>query len=1017
MKKFLAILVTVAMLVSGICIAIPSSAEGDVVEYSINVELLEDDGKQVYVMVDIDENPGIYMTYMVLGFNTDALELVGEEEDGVFYPEASAGGVKGRKWDTEINVYGADSNIAEEFGYIGYLYTMFIPTSNNTTFANNTSTGNFYEVLFNVKEGMEKEAFNFDLFTCQNDPGNHIGTTEEQESYNVGYNVTVNGPTSYEEPDESESVTDSESESESESVSDSVSESESVTAPDSESESVSDSVSDSESESESVSDSESTTQTPDPKPEPGEDDFKINFTSEMKDGKYYVYADLENNTGIWSVKFKLGYNAEALALEDVLGGEIFTEEEVVTSAIDANPIVYTAVAENFSDYTNNGRLATFVFDILDCEAEAGLEVTADADDIIDSEAANVECYIVEAYAALAHVEGAAADCENDQVCVNCGLVIAEALGHDEKVVSGTPADCENSGLTDGVVCDRCGATIEAQEEIPALGHDEKVVPGTPATCTEAGLTDGLVCDRCGETLTAQTTIDALGHTPVETEGKDATCSEEGYTAGTMCDVCGEKLGGMEPIEKLPHTEVTVPGRNPTCAQVGLTDGVVCDVCGEVIVEQEEIAKKSHTPTNVKGYAATCTSEGLTDGSLCSVCGEVLVPQEVIPVKAHGPVVVPGYAATCTEAGLTDGKECKFCGTELLAQEVIPALGHDEKVVPGTPATCTEAGISDGIVCDRCGVTVKEQTPIAALGHTPEEIPAVAPTCTETGLTAGSKCSVCGEILVEQEEVPALGHTPEDVAEKAATCTEEGHKAGKQCSVCLVVLEGMEKIEKIPHTPVDVPAKEATEKEEGHTAGKKCEVCGEILEGVEKIPVKVPETTKDEETKAPEGTEGGEVDVKVEAVDKNTFAVTIPGKAVYQTATSIAYTFSYDDEKFEAAGVEGLDKEDYKITENADGSFTLTITNLDKVKNAAEGKDMFKLLFKNKTDAEVKAEDLNVKVVDSYKKAEETKAPEASKPGNAQTGDNMIFVVIIALVAVVGCAAVVVLRKRTSKAGK
>ena len=994
MKKFLAILVAVAMLVSGICVAIPSSAEGDVVEYSINVELMEEDGKQVYVTVNADQNPGIYMTYMVLGFDTDVLAVNYYEEDGDMYPNATAGGVfSGKKWSTDVMVYGEDSNIASEFGYIGYVYAMCTPSTTNTTFENNTKTGVIFEAVFDVKEGMETSEFDFDFFTCKNDAGNHIGTTANQESYNVDYVVTVNGPTSYEEPEET-TVPETEPETEPE-----------TTVPET------------TPETEPETTEPETTAKPEPKPEPDEDDFKINFTSEMKDGKYYVYADLENNTGIWSVKFKLGYNAAALALSEVVAGDIFTAEEIQTSANGANPVVFTAVAEDLTaNKTNDGKLATFVFDILDCEADAGLEVTADADDIIDNEAANVECFIVEGYTALAHVESAAADCVNDQVCVNCGMLIEKALGHVEKTVKGYEADCNNAGLTDGIECERCGETLKAQEPINALGHKEKTVKGHEADCINAGLTDGIECERCGETLKAQEPIDALGHNEVPTNGKDATCKEEGYTAGTMCDRCGEQISGMDPIAKLPHTEKTVPGRKPTCALEGLTDGIECSVCGETIKAQEPIEKKSHTPTNVKGYKATCTSEGLTDGSNCSVCGEVLVPQVVLEKTPHGPVTVAGYAATCTEAGLTDGKECKFCGIVLVAQEPIKALGHDIEVVPGKAATCTEDGLTDGATCTRCDY-VLEQEVIPATGHTPEAVPEVAPTCTETGLTAGSKCKVCGVELLAQEEIPALGHTPADVAEKAATCTEEGHKAGKQCSVCLVVLEGMEKIEKIAHTPVDVPAKEATEKEEGNTAGKKCEVCGEILEGVEKIPVKVPETTKEEETKAPEGTEGGKVEVKVETVDKNTFAVIIPGKAVYQTATSVAYTFSFDDEKFEAAGVEGLDKEDYKITENADGSFTLTITNLDKVKNAAEGKDMFKLLFKNKTDAEVKAEDLDVKVVDSYKKAEETKAPEATKPGNAQTGDNMIFVVIIAVVAVVGCAAVVVLRKRTSKAGK
>ena len=128
-----------------------------------------------------------------------------------------------------------------------------------------------------------------------------------------------------------------------------------------------------------------------------------------------------------------------------------------------------------------------------------------------------------------------ATCTEPKTCV-CGDTLGQALGHDQKTVAGKDATCTETGLTDGVVCDRCGETLIAQEEIPALGHDKKTVAGKDATCTETGLTDGVVCDRCGVTLKAQEEIPALGHkySAVVTAPGKLTAGFTTYTC-----VCGD----------------------------------------------------------------------------------------------------------------------------------------------------------------------------------------------------------------------------------------------------------------------------------------------------------------------------------------------------------------------------------------------------------------------------------------------------------------------------------------------
>ena len=110
------------------------------------------------------------------------------------------------------------------------------------------------------------------------------------------------------------------------------------------------------------------------------------------------------------------------------------------------------------------------------------------------------------------------------------------------------------------------------------------MPGTPPTCTSGGFTDSVVCERCGETLVAGEEIPAPGHdwgawgklnetlhqrvcandpTHVETEAhvwnegevtKPVTATQNGERT-FKCTVCGEVR--VEVIEKPPVTSANI----------------------------------------------------------------------------------------------------------------------------------------------------------------------------------------------------------------------------------------------------------------------------------------------------------------------------------------------------------------------------------------------------------------------------------------------------------------------------
>ena len=164
-----------------------------------------------------------------------------------------------------------------------------------------------------------------------------------------------------------------------------------------------------------------------------------------------------------------------------------------------------------------------------------------------------------------------------------------------------------------------GVNIVNEETHDCTAYEQTVLEAVPADCVNTGLTEGAQCSFCGKITTEQTEVAALGHTP-----SAVSCTE-----AQTCTVCQTVLAAAK-----GHTEVAVSGKPATCTEAGLTDGKKCSVCETVIVAQTEIAALGHTEVAVSGKAATCTEAGLTDGKNCSVCEAVIVAQEEIAALGH-----------------------------------------------------------------------------------------------------------------------------------------------------------------------------------------------------------------------------------------------------------------------------------------------------------------------------------------------------------------------------------------------
>ena len=104
MKKLIAILLSVLML----CALIPfatvavSAEEGITIVVEVSEEQVNA-GEEFEVTVYLEGNPGLVSADVIITFDTDAIELVGEW-DGEFYPEISSP----RKWKSNGFTYGPD---------------------------------------------------------------------------------------------------------------------------------------------------------------------------------------------------------------------------------------------------------------------------------------------------------------------------------------------------------------------------------------------------------------------------------------------------------------------------------------------------------------------------------------------------------------------------------------------------------------------------------------------------------------------------------------------------------------------------------------------------------------------------------------------------------------------------------------------------------------------------------------------------------------------------------------------
>lgn len=107
--------------------------------------------------------------------------------------------------------------------------------------------------------------------------------------------------------------------------------------------------------------------------------------------KAAITISLNGNSGIWGIKFQVGYDHSALTLSSVNNGEIFSDGDVtMPETLDKKEFVYFASSNSLKDITENGVVVTLNFKVADYAAEGKYPIKLTLTQAINIDGENVD---------------------------------------------------------------------------------------------------------------------------------------------------------------------------------------------------------------------------------------------------------------------------------------------------------------------------------------------------------------------------------------------------------------------------------------------------------------------------------------------------------------------------------------------------------------------------------------------------------------------------------------------------
>ena len=338
------------------------------------------------------------------------------------------------------------------------------------------------------------------------------------------------------------------------------------------------------------------------------------------------------------------------------------------------------------------------------------------------------------------------------------------------------------------------------------------------SCTEKG-SKNVVCDNCGAILEAGVEIPATGHTPGEWETeKEATCVDSGRRV-KKCTVCQTVVESEEIDPTGIHTPSEWIVLQPEDC---MNDGIEIKKCLVCDTELDRRAIPSTGEHNFIGTVitpATCTTDGEIEYK-CNGCGTTF--RAPLDKKGHQYKATVTRAATCTEDGEMT-YVCENCNDTYT--EPIPSNGShnwgDWTVI--IPASCSAEG-SRRHTCTRCNLTENEPIPTVPHTYSPDFTIDIQPTGTVRG-EKSRHCLLC-DSRTDITDLGFCGHEHTDgnwIVDREPTCTAAGEKH-QVCSDCGDACN-ITSIDMLPHSyKTDHVITEPTCTENG-TAAVVCTECG------------------------------------------------------------------------------------------------------------------------------------------------------------------------------------------------
>ena len=270
-------------------------------------------------------------------------------------------------------------------------------------------------------------------------------------------------------------------------------------------------------------------------------------------------------------------------------------------------------------------------------------------------------------------------CTEAVVCIDCGAVIKEALGHDEVFHEGKAVTCEEIGWSDYVTCSRCDHTT--YEEIPALGHDEITHEAQVQTCLGIGWETYVTCSRCDYSTYEE--LPALGHDEIPHAAQAETCTAVGWESYVTCSRCDYTT--YVEIPALGHDEIPHAAQKETCTTIGWNAYVTCSRCD--YTTYAEIPALGHDEIPHEAQAQTCLNIGWDAYVTCSRC-DYTTYQELPPL---------GHRVYMDRMGLVD--PLAFQNDGALPFEVIDGVYYSQNHNDSSSTSFTVMALYD------CAVTV------------------------------------------------------------------------------------------------------------------------------------------------------------------------------------------------------------------------------------------------------------------------------------------------------------------------